>query len=61
MAVKRRATDDCQGVGPLARMKLTKRMVDQVRPGARPVYYFDTELPGFFPASTPSSPASSSV
>jgi hypothetical protein len=29
-------------------MKLTKRMVDQVRPGARPVYYFDTELPGFF-------------
>ncbi len=32
----------------MARMKLTKRMVDQVRPGARPVYYFDTELPGFF-------------
>ena len=34
--------------------KLTKRSVDQIRPEAKPVYWFDSELPGFFLRVMPS-------
>jgi hypothetical protein len=33
---------------PVPQAKLTKRTVDAINPTARPTYYFDTELPGFF-------------
>jgi hypothetical protein len=34
--------------------KLTKRSVDQIRPETKPVYWFDSELPGFFLRVMPS-------
>jgi len=34
--------------------KLTKRSVDLIRPAAKPVYWFDSDLPGFFLRVMPS-------